>query len=74
MTENPGQYDDDQPAAQLDEEPQGERGEPGSRDEGFPPGAGPADRPIGTSDAEDSTSVDPQDARHGDAPHMPPGD
>jgi hypothetical protein len=54
------------------EEPQGERGAPGSRDEGFPPGEGPANRPVGTSDAGDSTKVDPQDPQAG--PTMPAGD
>lgn len=54
------------------EEPQEERGAPGSRDEGFPPGEGPADRPTGTSDAEDSTSVDPQESQTGTT--MPAGD
>lgn len=47
------------------EEPQEERGAPGSRDEGFPPGEGPADRPVGTSDAEDHTSIDPQESQSG---------
>lgn len=56
----------------LQEEPQGERGEPGSRDEGFPPGEGPADRPTGTSDADDQTSVDPQEP--GSGPNLPTGD
>jgi len=74
MSENPGQFGDDKPAAQLDEEPQGERGDPGSRDEGFPPGEGPADRPVGTSDKDDDTSVDPQGAQHPGAPEMPAGD
>lgn len=73
MTESTGQFGDDTPAAQLDEEPQGERGEPGSRDEGFAPGEGPSDRPVGTSDEESDTSVDPQAAQHGDAPDMPSG-
>lgn len=54
------------------EEPQSERGEMGSRDEGHPPGGGPADRPTGTSGAEDDTKVDPQGAQ-GDAPTMPAG-
>ncbi len=72
-SENPtGQYDDDKPATQLDEEPQAERGDPGSRDGGYPPGEGPADRPVGTSDEESDTSVDPQGAQHG-APDMPTG-
>jgi hypothetical protein len=57
----------------LQEEPQDERGAPGSRGEGFPPGSGPADRPTGTSDAGDHSSVDPQDPQ-GNAPTMPAGD
>lgn len=55
------------------EEPQEERGAMGSRDEGFPPGEGPANRPVGTSDADDHTKVDPQEAQGG-APTMPAGD
>lgn len=43
----------------LTEEPQSERGEPGSRDEGGPPGAGPTDRPAGDPHDE-STGVDEQ--------------
>lgn len=56
----------------LQEEPQEERGAPGSRDEGFGPGDGPADRPVGTSDADDDTSVDPQGSNTG--PTLPTGD
>jgi hypothetical protein len=56
----------------LQEEPQGERGAPGSRDEGGPPGAGPADRPAGTSDAD--TGVDPQGPIDPAMPTMPAGD
>jgi len=70
MTESTGQ-DDDQPAAQLGEEPQAERGEPGSRDEGYPPGEGPSGRPVGTSDDDSDSSVDPQGPDHGDSPNMP---
>ncbi len=66
--------DPETPAAHLDEEPQAERGEPGSRDEGYPPGEGPADRPTGTSDADDDTNVDPQGSQDPDAPTMPAGD
>lgn len=55
----------------LPEEPQEERGEPGSRDQGFPPGEGPADRPVGTSDAGDSTGIDPQEPDEG--PTLPAG-
>lgn len=52
MTEEPG--------TQLDEEPQEERGAPGSRDQGDP-APGSQHRPAGTSDADDSTSIDPQE-------------
>lgn len=55
MTETPGE--------QLEEEPQEERGEPGSRDTGSAgPGGGPVDRPSGGSDSESDTSVAPQQA------------
>jgi hypothetical protein len=60
MTEEPG--------TQLDEEPQEERGAPGSRDKGdFSPGS--EHRPAGTSDEQDYTSVDPQDSGD-DAPTL----
>jgi len=57
--------------AGLQEEPQDERGAPGSRDEGG--GAGAGARPVGTSDARDSTSIDPQEP-DADAPTMHSGD
>jgi len=67
--------DSTEPGAQLEEEPQEERGAPGSRDTGSGrPGGGPADRPAGTSTAEDDTSVDPKDPEHADAPQLPTGD
>lgn len=53
------------------EEPQEERGAPGSRDKGGPPGAGPAPRPTGTSSADDSTAVSPQEPDEG--PTLPAG-
>ena len=40
------------------EEPQSERGPKGSRDEGGPPGSGPADRPFGDPHSGDVTGVD----------------
>jgi len=47
----------DQPGSHLEEEPQSERGAPGSRDTGSDePAGGPVDRPSGTSDADDPTS------------------
>jgi hypothetical protein len=47
---------------ELTEEPQEERGAPGSRDKGDPePAGGPTDRPAGSHESEDVTSVDPQE-------------
>jgi len=67
--------DSTEPAAHLQEEPQAERGAPGSRDTGSPgPGGGPVDRPAGGSDEDSDTSVDTQGAQHGDAPQLPTGD
>ena len=66
---------DTEPAAHLREEPQAERGAPGSRDTGSPePQGGPVDRPAGGSDPDSDTTVDPQGAQHGDAPDLPTGD
>jgi len=62
----------DTPAEHLDEEPQAERGAPGSRDTGSDePAGGPVDRPAGGSDEESDTSVDPQGTVHDDMPDMP---
>ena len=67
--------DDTTPSGHLEEEPQSERGAPGSRDTGSPgPGGGPADRPAGGSDEDSDTTVDPQGAQHPGAPEMPSGD
>jgi hypothetical protein len=67
MTDSPGEH--------LAEEPQEERGAPGSRDTGSDePAGGPVDRPVGTSDEESDTSVDAQGAQHEGAPDMPAGD
>jgi hypothetical protein len=67
--------DGTEPAAHLQAEPQAERGAPGSRDTGSDaPGAGPADRPAGTSDEDSDTTVDAQGAQHPDAPQLPTGD
>ena len=66
---------DSQPGAQLREEPQSERGAPGSRDTGSDePGGGPVDRPAGTADEDSDTTVDPQGAQHPGAPDLPTGD
>ncbi len=64
----------DTTAEHLAEEPQEERGAPGSRDTGSDePAGGPVDRPVGTSGADDDTAIDPQGAGHDDAPHLPTG-
>jgi hypothetical protein len=66
MTEEPG--------ANLEPEPQAERGPAGSRDTGSDePGGGPADSPAGTSDEESDTSVLPQSAQDPDAPDLQSG-
>jgi hypothetical protein len=65
----------DAPGEQLAEEPQAERGDPGSRDTGSDePAGGPVDRPAGTSDEHSDSSVDPQGATDEDMPQMPSGD
>jgi hypothetical protein len=61
-------------SAPPQEEPQSERGAPGSRDQGGPPGSGPVDRPSGTADADTDTGVDPQAPIEPDMPTMPAGD
>lgn len=63
----------EKPAEQLGEEAQEERGAPGSRDEGGAPAAGPADRPVGTSDEESDTSIDPQGTTDPSSPDLPAG-
>jgi hypothetical protein len=65
----------DVPGAQLGEEPQEERGAPGSRDTGSDePAGGPVDRPVGTADEDDDTSVDAQGPVTEGAPNLPSGD
>ncbi len=65
----------DEPADHLDEEPQAERGDPGSRDTGSDePAGGPVDRPADTADEETDTSVDAQGTIREDMPDMPAGD
>lgn len=67
--------DTGEPAAHLKEEPQAERGAPGSRDTGSDePGAGPADRPTGGSSEESDTKVDPQGPKDPEMPTLPTGD
>lgn len=67
--------DGTEPAAHLKAEPQSARGAPGSRDTGADePAGGPVDRPVGTPDPDSDTTVDPQGARHPDAPDLPTGD
>jgi len=58
----------------LQEEPQCERGEKGSRDEGGPPGAGPADRPAGDPHSGDATSINEQGTAQEDMDAMTAGD
>ena len=71
-SESPG--DTDGPGARLSEEPQEARGEPGSRDTGSDePAGGPVDRPAGTSDEEDDTTIAPQETQAG-APDLQTGD
>ena len=59
MTDYKSESDSDsESSAHLQEE----RGEMGSRDTGSDePDAGTPERPVGTSDAEDSTSINPQE-------------
>ena len=65
----------DKPAEQLSEEPQAERGAPGSRDTGSDePAGGPTDRPAGTSEEDSDSSVDAKGAKDDDMPQMPSGD
>ncbi len=65
----------EKPAEQLSEEPQGERGAPGSRDTGSDePAGGPTDRPAGTSSEDSDSSVDAKGAKDDDMPQMPSGD
>jgi hypothetical protein len=61
----------DEPA----EEPQAERGAPGSRDTGSDePAGGPTDRATGTSDEDSHSSVDAKGAKDDTMPHLPSGD
>ena len=67
--------DGGRPAAYVQEEPQAERGAPGSRDTGSDePGGGPVSRPAGAADANSDTTVDPQGAQRPGAPDLPAGD
>jgi hypothetical protein len=67
--------DGGRPAAYVQEEPQAERGAPGSRDTGSDePGGGPVSRPAGAADANSDTTVDPQGAQHPGAPDLPADD
>lgn len=62
------------PGGNLEEEPQDERGAPGSRDEGSDePGGGPVDRPAGTSDEDSDTGVDPDASDDSGAPDLQSG-
>ncbi len=58
----------------LEEEPQEERGPEGSRDEGSDePAGGPVDRPAGTADEDDDTSVDPEEPIDPESPDLQSG-
>lgn len=61
MTESDG--------GKVTEEPQEERGDPGSRNKDSTSGT---DRPAGTSDADDYTGIDPQEPIT-DSPTLPAG-
>ena len=53
----------DHPRTGQDEEPQSERGAPGSRDTGSDePSGGPVERPSGEADSESDTAVAPQES------------
>lgn len=56
----------------LKEEPQSERGAPGSRDQGGPPDAGPTDRPAGDPHTADATGVDRQGTVEEEMEEQPP--
>lgn len=60
------------PSPHLREEPQSERGAPGSRDEGGPPGGGATERPAGDPH-EASTGVDPPGTDQDDPAGDPAG-
>ncbi len=65
--------EDRAPGEALQEEPQEERGAPGSRDKGEGPGGGPTDRPTGTSDHDSDSGVNPLGTIDDDMPEMPSG-
>ena len=66
MTETPG--------AHIEEEPQEERGAPGSRDTGSDePADGPVDRPAGKAEDDHDTAIDPQAPVTEGAPDLPAG-
>ena len=58
----------------LQEEPQAERGAPGSRDTGSAePAGGLVDRPVGTADEDDDTSIEAQEPVTEGAPDLQSG-
>ncbi len=69
-TDSTDSTESDPGARNLEEEPQQERGEAGSRDADT---EGSTDRPVGSSDADDQTGIDPQDPDTG-SPTMQSGD
>lgn len=70
--------DADRPPADTGESST-KRGEDVSDDDGKEAGRegagtqGASERPVGTSDARDSTGIDPQDPIDEDSPNLPPG-
>ncbi len=63
------------PGEHLSEEPQAERGAPGSRDTGSDePAGGPVDRPAGQTEDGESTTIDPQGPIDEESPNLPSGD
>ena len=62
------------PRDDTEEEPQEERGAPGSRDTGSDePAGGPVDRPAGGSDEETDTVGQPAGLRRPTSPDLPAG-
>ena len=62
------------PGAHVEEEPQEERGAPGSRYTGSDePAGGPVDRPAGTAEDDHDTAIDPQAPATEGAPDLPAG-
>lgn len=65
--------DERERSEELKEEPQSERGAPGSRDRGEGPDGGLVNRPTGESEHDSDTGVDPQETVDEESPDMPTG-